>query len=332
MRDALLKSGVIEAVIAVGSGTSAGSMISTNILVLRKVGVVMNSVRMIDARDVGHLVNGRRSFTNEEIESIVAALRGKGGQGTGGKIKVLDVPLKEILENGSVLNVNRYITDALQVKSLDESIRIFENTVNALKLSLYQVSGVVDSGNFRALAQVKNQYDSECEMYPLNQIDNPSIVSLFKNRLKGSDWRDVVRQDDIVVSIAGSQVGQAMMGLEFLERNIQWSRVWIIRTQSDKINPRYIAAWATFGGLELQIRPLVSGSTISMLVKRDLDRVVIPIPSRETQNSIALLGETATSLANVFKNFGDTQNEFLTSLRNLGISFFSDFNNKGDDQ
>ena len=332
MRDALLKSGVIEAVIAVGSGTSAGSMISTNILVLRKVGVVMNSVRMIDARDVGHLVNGRRRFSDEEIESIVAALRGKGRQGTDGKIKVLDVPLKEILENGSVLNVNRYITDALQVKSLDESIRIFENAVNALKLSLYKVSGVVDSGNFRALAQVKNQYDSECEMYPLNQIDNPSIVSLFKNRLKGSDWRDVVRQDDIVVSIAGSQVGQAMMGLEFLERNIQWSRVWIIRTQSDKINPRYIAAWATFGGLELQIRPLVSGSTISTLVKRDLDRVVIPIPSRETQNSIALLGETATSLANVFKNFGDTQNEFLTSLRNLGISFFSDFNNKGDNQ
>jgi hypothetical protein len=70
----------------------------------------------------------------------------------------------------------------------------------------------------------------------------------------------------------------------------------------------------------------------SKLVKRDLDRVVIPIPSRETQNSIALLGETVTSLANVFKNFGDTQNEFSTSLRNLGISFFSDFNNKGNNQ
>jgi len=332
MRDALLKSGVIEAVIAVGSGTSAGSMISTNILVLRKVGVVMNSVRMIDARDVGHLVNGRRSFTNEEIDSIVAALRGKGGQGTGGKIKVLDVSLKEILENGSVLNVNRYITDAQQVKSLDESIRIFENAINSLKSSLNEVSGAVDSENFRVLAQIKNQYVIECKMYPLNQIDNPAIVSLFKNRPKGSDWRDDILRNDIVVSIAGSQVGQAMIGSEFLEGNIRWSRVWIIRTQSDKIDPRYIAAWATFGGLELQIRPLVSGSTISMLVKRDLDRVVIPIPSRETQNSIALLGETATSLANVFKNFGDTKNDFLTSLRNLGISFFSDFNNKGNNQ
>ena len=332
MRDALLKSGVVEAVIAVGSGTSAGSMISTNILVLRKVGVVMNSVRMIDARDVGHLVNGRRSFTNEEIDSIVAALRGKDGQGTGGKIKVLDVSLKEILENGSVLNVNRYITDAQQVKSLDESIRIFENAINSLKSSLNQVSGAVDSENFRVLDQIKNQYVIECKMYPLNQIDNPAIVSLFKNRPKGSDWRDDILRNDIVVSIAGSQVGQAMIGSEFLERNIRWSRVWIIRTQSDKIDPRYIAAWATFGGLELQIRPLVSGSTISVLVKRDLDRVVIPVPSRETQNSIALLGETATSLANVFKNFGDTQNEFLTSLRNLGISFFSDFNNKGDNQ
>ena len=136
MREALLKSGLIESVIALASGTSVGSGISTNILVLHKVGVVLNSVRMIDARDAGHLVNGQRSFTNEEINSIVAALRGQGAQDSKSKIKVLDVSLKEILENGSVLTVNRYITDAQHVKTFDESIRIFESTVKSLKASM----------------------------------------------------------------------------------------------------------------------------------------------------------------------------------------------------
>ena len=335
MREALLKSGLIESVIALASGTSVGSGISTNILVLRKVGVVLNSVRMIDARDAGHLVNGQRSFTNEEINSIVAALRGQGAQDSKSKIKVLDVSLKEILENGSVLNVNRYITDAQQVKSLDESIRNFETAINSLKSALGHMGDVLDTASTGRLVDIKSQYDVEYKMYPLNQTgsDNSPVISLFKNRPQGSEWtQDDILADDIVVSTAGSQVGQALMGNEVLERNLRWSKVWIIRTQSRVINPHYVAAWAKYGGLEIQIRPLVSGTTVPMLSKRDLDRVEIPIPSKELQTVIALWGEMVTSMASVFKNLGETQNEFLISIQNIGTSFFADLSNKGNNQ
>ena len=335
MREALLKSGVIEAVIALGNGTSAGSGISTNILVLRKVGVVMNSVRMIDARDAGHLVNGQRSFTNEEIDSIVAALHGRSEKNSDNKIKVLDVSLGEILENGSVLNVNRYITDAQQVQSLDESVRIFENAVNSLKATLGQLGEALDRASSTRLVDIKNQYDVEFKMYPLNQTgsDNSPVISLFKNRPQGSDWtRDDVLSDDIVVSTAGSQLGQALMGSEIVERKVSWSKVWIIRIRSQAIDPRYVEAWAKYGGLELQIRPLVSGTTIPMLAKRDLDRVELPVPSKETQMVIVAWGEVVSSMANVFKNFSDVQNDFLTSIRSLGTSFFSNFKNDGKNQ
>jgi hypothetical protein len=69
-----------------------------------------------------------------------------------------------------------------------------------------------------------------------------------------------------------------------------------------------------------------------MLAKRDLDRVELPIPSRETQMVIAAWGEMVTSMANVFKNFADSQNDFLTSIRSLGTSFFSNFKNDGKNQ
>ena len=333
MRDALLKSGVIEAVIALGGSTSAGSGISTNILVLRKVGVVMNTVRMIDARDAGQLLNGQRTFTNDEINSIVAALHGAENQVGDSKIKVLDVSLKEILENGSVLNVNRYITDAPQMKSLDESIHIFENTINSLKSSLDRMSDSIKTVDSRPLAQIKTRYELEFKLYPLNQTGsgNNPIISMFKNRPQGNGWtRDDIFPDDIVVSTVGSQVGQALIGSEVLERNTPWSKVWIIRTRPDDIDPRYIAAWAKFGGLELQIRPLVSGSTIPMLAKRDLDRIEIPIPSKETQHVIALWGEMVAGMAKVFSVLDDSQNDFLISIRNLGTSFFGDVNSEGE--
>jgi hypothetical protein len=172
-------------------------------------------------------------------------------------------------------------------------------------------------------------------MYPLNQTgsDNSPVVSLFKNRPKGSEWtHDDILADDIVVSTAGSQLGQALMGSEIVERKVSWSKVWIIRIRSQAIDPRYVEAWAKHGGLELQIRSLVSGSTLPMLAKRDLDRVELPVPSRETQMVIAAWGEMVTSMANVFKNCADSQNDFLTSIRSLGTSFFSNFKNDGKNQ
>lgn len=335
MRDALLKSGVIEAVIALGNGTSAGSGISTNILVLRKVGVVLDSVRMIDARDAGHVIGGQRSFTDEEINSIVGALRGQGEQDSKSNIKVLDVSLKEILENGSVLTVNRYITDAQHVKTFDESIRIFESTAKSLKASMEQMGSSLKMVDSLPLANIRNQTDIEFKMYSLSHTNgnNSPIISLFRNRPLNNEWTpDDIFPDDIVVSMVGSRVGEALMGTEVLERNLRWSKVWIIRTQSRVIDPRYIAAWAKYGGLEIQIRPFVSGTTVPMLSKRDLDRIQIPVPPDEIQKVIALWGEMVSSMANVFKNLGETQNEFLNSIQNIGISFFADLSNKGSNQ
>ena len=172
-------------------------------------------------------------------------------------------------------------------------------------------------------------------MYSLSQTNsnNSPVISLFRNRPLNNEWtRDEIFPDDIVVSMVGSRVGEALMGSEVLERNLRWSKVWIIRTQSRVIDPRYIAAWARYGGLEIQIRPLVSGTTVPMLSKRDLDRVQLPVPPDETQKVIALWGEMVTSMANVFKNLGETQNEFLNSIQNIGTSFFADLSNKGSNQ
>jgi hypothetical protein len=69
-----------------------------------------------------------------------------------------------------------------------------------------------------------------------------------------------------------------------------------------------------------------------MLAKRDLDRVELPVPSKETQMVIVAWGEVVSSMANVFKNFSDVQNDFLTSIRSLGTSFFSNFKNDGKNQ
>jgi hypothetical protein len=240
---------------------------------------------------------------------------------------VLDVPVLELLQNGSVLNVGRYITDAQQVASLDDSIRSFEKAIGSLKTSLSQLGRVLNEVTANPLAQAENWFKNELALLPMNpkDSDNYPVVSLFKNRVQGSEWtRDEILADDVVVCTAGSQVGQALTGNEIHDRNVQWSKVWILRVRSRHVDPRYLATWAKYGGLELQIRPLVSGSTIPTLTKRDLERVEVPVPSVETQMKIATWGDMVTAMAAVFRNFGNTQNEFLASIQNLGASFFSD--------
>ena len=335
MRDTLLRSSSIEAVIALGNGTSAGSGIATNILVLRKTGVVSTKVRMIDAREAGHLVNGQRSFTNDEIKTIVAALNGKGTSSDQSNIKVLDVPVLELLQNGSVLSVNRYITDAAQVATLDVSIRTFDNALNSLRKAVDDLDTALKQMSTTPMSQAEDRFKQEFVLQPTNQKsgDNSPIISFFKNRQQGSEWtRDEILADDVVVCTAGSQVGQALTGEEIHALNVQWSKVWILRVRNRQIAPRYLATWAKYGGLELKIRPLVSGSTVPTLSKRDLERVEVPIPSLETQQTIALWGDMVSAMALVLNSFKDTQIEFLDSVRNLGASFFNNIQESGDDK
>lgn len=108
MRDALVRAGVIEAVIALGSGMYSSTGIPITLLILRKQPTVSKTVRFIDARALGKLIKGRRILSQNDQDLIVGLLNGPVGQNNSPDVFCCDVAVAEVLENGSVLEVNRY--------------------------------------------------------------------------------------------------------------------------------------------------------------------------------------------------------------------------------
>jgi type I restriction-modification system DNA methylase subunit len=131
-RDALLKAGVVEAVISLGSGTKMSTAIPVSILVLRKAGIGSAKVRMIDATEAGRVRRGVRELELEEIKAIAAAMNGRETGQTISTVKVLDVPIQEVLQNGSVLDVRRYLPNDRSAASLGMAVKELNKVVDLL--------------------------------------------------------------------------------------------------------------------------------------------------------------------------------------------------------
>jgi hypothetical protein len=250
-------------------------------------------VRFVDATEAGNLVRGRRSLATSDIDLIVSAVNGDAVAGADSKIKVVDVPVSEIIANSAVLQSSRYLEIADALPSAEEVQFNLElrNRVHSSLVSDYMalVNSTVAEIAVKTLRSDSNVGAQEILVGDLIHSASP-IEILFKNRMKGNEWtRDDIVSSDVVVNLAGSTVGQAVRGSEFHENRLTWNRLWVLRTRSQDIDFSYLFAWARFGDLQQQIRPMVSGTTIPTLSKSDIVRVRIPIPPLDVQRQIAHL-------------------------------------------
>jgi type I restriction-modification system DNA methylase subunit len=293
MRAALVKAGVVEAVVSMGGGCLASTSVPFGLLILRKSGIANRPVRFVDATEAGNLVRGRRSLATSDIDLIVSAVNGDAVAGADSKIKVVDVPVSEIIANSAVLQSSRYLEIADALPSAEEVQFNLElrNRVHSSLVSDYMalVNSTVAEIAVKTLRSDSNVGAQEILVGDLIHSASP-IEILFKNRMKGNEWtRDDIVSSDVVVNLAGSTVGQAVRGSEFHENRLTWNRLWVLRTRSQDIDFSYLFAWARFGDLQQQIRPMVSGTTIPTLSKSDIVRVRIPIPPLDVQRQIAHL-------------------------------------------
>lgn len=332
MRDALLKFGLIEAVVTLGGGSSAAAGVSMNLLVLRKGVVGTTTVRMIDAQQAGRSVRGVREYSRQEIDVIVNAINGRVTGDSGGTIKVLDVSVTKILENDSVLDVRRYLAEIEEQLTVEDGLKNTNLAVQEFKKSIEELRAVVNALQPTDLIKKFSQDSGVVRLVPVggSQSDNAPFVSQFKHRPKDRAWtRDDIVDGDIVVCLVGSQAGEVLLGDEFRDGDIRWAKVWILRAVPRTLNPRYLATWARFGGLDLQIRPLVSGTTLPTLSKRDVDRVVVPIPTLEAQESIAQWGDLVRALTTVLGATTNSQNRLVESIHSLTGAFFKEVGRQG---
>jgi hypothetical protein len=324
-RDALLKAGVVEAVISLGSGTKMSTAIPVSILVLRKAGIGSAKVRMIDATEAGRVRRGVRELELEEIKAIAAAMNGRETGQTISTVKVLDVPIQEVLQNGSVLDVRRYLPNDRSAASLGMAVKELNKVVDLLSKAFRAIGDSLSELNPTGILDVDSMSSSGLQLVKLasDEMQSNLVQSYFKSRRPGEEWStDDVRPSDVVVSMMGVGAGSAISGRELIAKQPAWTKVWILRTVRERIDPEYLLAWARYGGLETQTRRLISRSTVPTLAMRDIKQISLPVVDFETQKRIAIWGKRLDELSERLLVLGDVQAEFIGAAKGVTSAFF----------
>jgi len=324
MRTALIRRGQVEAVIKLGEGLANGTSIALNLMILRKSEQPGAPVRLIDASDIGNVTLGKRTLSESDIERITQALNGGIRNipvDSDGTIFCKDVSLDELLENESILLPRRYRPiettkeDPLTVLSEVEALfKTIENKLTVLSKSLQRDKIQKEINDISRVKQTGIQFVAIGE----TTTNAAPFEIFFKNRPKGTEWtRDDVLDMDIVICLIGPQIGKSMMGREFVSTRSNWSRIAQLRIKGNEISEDYLMAWLSNGNFLAQVDRVAGGTVLRAISKKDLNRIIIPIPTLQIQGILGSIAGQVEALNKATQDVAELNNEINLRLKAL---------------
>jgi hypothetical protein len=321
MRTALIRRGQIEAVIRLGEGLANGTSIPLNLLILRKSEQPGASVRLIDASEIGNVVRGKRTLSESDILDIVQVLNADAATiqlGSNKTIFCRDVSFEELLENEAVLLPRRY--QPIETTSLDPLavLQELDTLLKSIEKKLAGLSKALETNQIKnEITDISSFNSTEVRQVSIGETNTNSapFEILFKNRPLGTEWtNDDVFNLDIVICLTGPQIGESMIGSDFVAAGANWSRIAQLRIKGRDVSIEYLMAWLTNGDFKAQVERLAGGTVLRTISKKDLNRIIIPIPSAQVQ---ATLGSIANQVETLNKATQDVAE--LNSQMNLRL-------------
>lgn len=324
MRTALIRRGQIEAVISLGEGLASSTKIPLNLIIFCKSKQTGAPVRVIDASDIGETVRGRRTLSQSDIQIIVDALNnGTTDSASESKLGIFcrDIPFEELLKNDSVLLPRRYRPteqsdqDPLSVfKEVEELLQTLENKLSILAKSM-QTDLIKKEINLITNAKITNS-----QFVSIGDTANNTapFEILFKNRTQGNEWtKDDVLDTDIVVCLTGPQIGECLIGKDFVATRSNWSRIAQLRIKGDELSRDYLMAWLSNGNFQAQVDRLSGGTVLRAISKKDLNRIIIPIPNLQLQGILGSIAGQIEALNKATKDVTELNADMNLRLKEL---------------
>lgn len=324
MRKALIKRGQIEAVIRLGDGLANGTSIALNLIILSKSERPGAPVRLIDASSIGTIVRGLREFSESDVSDIVHALNADMADfeaDSNGTIFCKLVSYEELLENESILLPRRYQpiettkVDPLSIlQELDGLLKSIEKKIDAFSKSL-ETNKIKNEIN-----EVSNLQSIEVKQVSIGETATNSapFEIMYKNRPQGSDWtRDDVLNLDIVICLIGPQIGECMIGSDFVTTGTNWSRIAQLRIKEKELSIEYLMAWLKNGDFKAQVERLAGGTVLRAISKKDLNRIIIPIPTLQVQASIGSISNQVETLNKATREVAELNSQMNLRLKVL---------------
>lgn len=318
VRNNIISSDKIEAVISLPSGISTRTSLQTNLLILNNNKKLKNKIQFIDANQENWLSrNGRQIQLNSTgIEKIKILLQKPES--------IVNVSQIVDIDNcHETLMVNKYVKkDYISIDNQEYHVN-YQKLENLKTISLNDVAFIYGGYNVIRTKEILNSKFRILKISDLNDesIDYSSLESI--NIHKNSNIEDsVIRQNDIVFSIRGTLGKCIFIENKPSERTIISSNLVIIRPNNKNIDSKWLYIYLNSILAKYFIQKDQSGSTVSLLPIKDLQKLKIPLMSIHDQQHTISCYEKRRQKIQLLQVSLDHEKEKLKKETNnlLGIS------------
>ena len=266
-REYFIKSGAVEAVIALPGRLFEGTVIPTSMIVLSHGN---KDVMMVDAREL--CVKGRRQniITEENAVEIFEACQRETEYSK-------RISLSELEANEYVLYPERYQEQEITIQHGVEFGTVIKGITRGAQLRASQLDDLVSveptSNQYLMLGNIQNGVIDN-ELPYLTQIDE-------------SQKKYCLKHHDLIISKSGAPFKVAVAEVEDGMEILATGNLYIIELDETKVDPYYIKAFLESDAGSCELNRIVVGATIPNIGVAQLKTITVPVPPMEEQAAIA---------------------------------------------
>lgn len=276
LRQYLVDQGMLKAVISLPSGIWTGTAVKTSLLLIEPNGN-NQSVRFIDVTGEEFIEKTtKRLLSLSNIDIILEYLASD---------KELDcatsVSSSGIQKNDYDLSVGRYLLDPKEKKVskiLEEKETVILDSIVRFERGL---SVKPDEGDYTVLEV------GASELNDIGDISTPTKEAYISESERAKNQTGFLQPNDIIFILKGSA---GKLGIVPEDVPMTGDRCWmvnrsaiVIRTISDKVNPKVLYAYLKSDIGQTQISGLIKGATIPNISLKELKQIPVIVPSLEEQ-------------------------------------------------
>ena len=202
------------------------------------------------------------------------------------------ITVKEFQQDSLGFSVNyNDLGDKWTVKDKTPEIRAYEKMPNPQKLG--DVVKSISSSNIQI-----NRINAEAGLGPnqkeinilrISDLENgfvkPAIskkVRLPEKYMKKISEKEFLKDNDIIVSNQGT-IGKTAIYRKDKRKILPSPQIFIIKADTKKIHPEYLFTQLNQKLIQDKLKSLATGAYIPRLTKKDLENIVISVPSKKEQ-------------------------------------------------
>lgn len=268
VRQYFIENGLVEAIISLPAKLFAPeTLIPTSMIVLSKGN---DSVKIVDATKLFEAGRRGNELSDNNIESIISALRGDGEYS-------ITLSKDKLRENDYNLNFDRYVAQEMNLDNLAPFSTVITNITRGAGIKAEELDKIttneVTNKNYLMLGNIHDGIIDE-ELPYLSVIEK----NLEKYCLKRNNLILSKNGYPFKIAIAAPKEGQQILAN---------GNLFIIEIDEEKANPYFIKAFFESEQGIAALKSIVVGSTIPNIGVESLKTLKIPLPSLEEQNKIA---------------------------------------------